>query len=907
MAHERRSPRRLTLYRWLLRAYPERFRSDWGADMEESFVDLGQEARRVGGRLRELRFLVRASLEVLWRGGKARFSGDPDPGGLGNWRPPNGAQSRMSRWVDATRQETRQAFRSCLATRLTSLLAVLVFALGIGANTIVYSVVRTAVISQLPFPDPELLVDANMVADRDRGKFAGGGTVSIQIAEAWRREARVFEDAAIYTSDLPVLSGRGEPVRIWSHAVTANFFALMGAESVAGRGFSTDADEAGAGRVAVISETTQRRHFGVDEEIIGATLRLDDISYEVVGVVADEFRFPTHMVRIQRDEPAMVWVPFGLAEERLLTERRFQGGCLLVARLRAPTPTDIVIAELDRVVDGLGDESGSSWATQANVTPLRDYLIKDTAQPLLMLQGAVALVLLIACANVTNLLLARSADRDKELRLRAALGAGRARLAFRVLLECGILAASGALLVIGAAYAVFPLIVKAGRDALPQVRSFQIDGSALLVILLVTFAATLFASAAPALRAAFRARKTVLIVSSSQDATSRSSRANRTLIVAQVSLALVLLTGASLLLRSLTSLLQVDRGFTAERIVVATLDLPTWAYPDDESMRVFGHELTTGLRNVPGALESAIATGIPMDTGMVSSVSVAHDPDREDLPWASVSSVSDGYFDVFGLTLHSGQVFSGSNAEEKDAIINEAAATAYFGEREPLGEQLSFGGGANSYTVVGVVSNVIQDSLRDAPGPHIYVPFEVLPDTFVKVAVRVRADETASIEVVRQLIRATGLNVPIDRIATMETLVADSVSLERFYTALLSGFALSALLIACSGIFGVTSHAVSRAAREVGVRMALGATGISILRLVVFRGLGSILVGALLGIVGASATTRLLQSFLFGVEALDLLTFSASAALVLTVATAAAWLPARRAAGTDPAQAIRAE
>lgn len=901
-AAERPRPRRsLALYRWLLRVYPPRFKTTWGTDMEEAFLDLAQEARREAGTLGELRLQVRASLEVLWRGGRARLGGDPGP----DRRSPDDRRPRVARWIDVTLHETRHALLSCRATRVTSLLAVLVFALGIGANTIVYSIVRTAVIRELPFPEPELLVDANMVADG--AKFAGGATVSVQIAEAWRDHASVFDDVAIYTSDLPVLSGRGDPVRVWSHAVTSNFFELLGADFVAGRGFPADADDGGSLPIVVISETVQRRHFSVGEQIIGATLVLDDVPYDVVGVVADEFRFPSPRLRIHQEETGVVWARFSSARERLVTERRFQGGCMLVARLRVPTAADIVIAELDNIVQRLGAERGDGWATQANVTPLRNYLTGDTTQPLLMLQGAVALVLLIACANVTNLLLARSADRDKELHLRAALGAGRGRLILRLLLECAILSAAGGVLGVGTAYALFPSIVAAGRDALPQVHSFRIDTAALATIALVTFLATLLAGTAPALRAAFRATRDGLAASSGQAATSRSSRTNRTLVMAQVALALVLMTGAGLLLRSLTSLIHVDKGFAAERIVVATLDLPTWAYPDDESLRIFGRELTTALRTVPGALESAISTGLPLDTGMIASASVAHDPDRDDLPWATVSSVSNGYFDLFGLTMHSGDLFDGNDAEATDVVISEAAARAYFSDRDPLGEQMTFGGSRKTYTVVGVVGDVVQDSLRKLPIPHIYVPFEGLPSTYLKVAVRVRGDEIATVETIRQLVRSMGPNVPINRIATMEELVVNSMGSERFYTTLLAGFALSALLIACSGIFGVTSHVVSRATREVGVRMALGATGANILKLIVSRGLGPILVGTLLGVVGALATTRLLQSLLFDVGALDMSTFASATALVLFVATAAAWLPARRAARTDPARAMRLE
>lgn len=898
----------LTIYRALLLAYPAKFRASWHVDLEESFLDMYNETRDDSGAVGALRFLLRAAVDAIWRGLRTRSSawhGARVPGPL---RPNRSESGRLAWLVDVLLQDLRQAMRTCRAAPAVSALAVLVFALGIGANTIVYSIVEAALVRSLPYAAAVQLVDVNMVPDRVTRSFAGGGTVSLEAARAWREHVSGFEEAAIYTSDFPALSGRGDAVRVHNTSVTHNLFELLGARPLLGRTFHADGDTSAAPREVVIGHAFWTQRFGADPAALGQTLILDAQPFEIIGVMPPAFRFPVYPPGPGDRQDASLWTPFGLAIETLETTRRLQGGCWIVARVRKEVSTTELLAQLDHVVSELGDDDGPAWVMQANVTPLHAYVVGDTRRPLLMLQGAVGFVLLIACANVANLLLARSVVRERELTVRWALGASRVRLVFQALVESSFLAVLGGTLGVVVAYFSLPPVLSLSQNLLPRVGQVQINSGALALIVIATLLIGLLAGTAPALRTASSTTPTELRSANiSRRSIRATGRLTRILLAGQITLALVLVTGAGLLLQSFLSLAHVDLGFDADQVVVADLNLPKWAFPDGAAQRGFAEQLAARMRQIPGTAAAAVSTGIPLAGGMFSGVRLPDRPDLDQLPWAAVAAVTASYFDVFGVELIRGRGFDDAQPGNKSAILDLAAAKAYFADDDPLGKQLTFGGRGDSFTVVGVVGDVRQESLRDATMPHVYVALDSMPMEFQKASVRVRGNHAAVAAALRAAVQATSPDVPIERIATMRVLVSESLQRERFYSTLVVSFALVALAMMCSGIYGVTSHFVSRSQHELGVRIALGASPRSIHSLVLGRGMRVVLCGVLLGIGGAAVTTRLLQSLLFDLTPLDPATFAAAAVLASAVGLLATYVPAQRAARVDPLESIRAE
>ena len=921
------------IYRLFLRAYPVADRRRGAREMEDLFEDLYVEARSQRGRAAAWWLGLVACAEAARWGLRARGeegtidtsdesaahrrasarSGDATPngtaGGKGNRR---GHASSRGRFVEGVLQDARYALRTFAANPTVTVVAIVVFALGIGANTAVFSVVEATLLRPLPFAEPERLVDVNELPARlieagDSG--AGGGVVMISTYRAWRQRVRLFEEMAVYTSDAPLVTGVGDPEEVSANAVESNLFGLLGAQPLHGRGFLPEEDGAGSPRVVVLSHGFWSTRFGGDPGAIGRTLNLDGEPYEIVGVMPSGFRFPTFG---DPNRPT-VWIPLGVRIERLEEPGNAQGDCWVVGRLQAGVTRAQAKAELDAVLDDLersGERHSRRIEWRANVTPLHAWVSEDVRQPLLLLLGAVGLVLMVACSNVANLLLARGAAREREMSIRMAVGASSRRLMGQVLVESLLLAAAGGLLGVLVAHRTIPLILSLGGGLIPRINDIGINSGVLGATLAGTFLAGIAAGSAPALRAGRRARAGSLIASGRGAGEGRRlGRATGALVVVQVALTLMLLAGAGLLVRTLLGLLRVQPGFQAEQLLMAEVDLPGWLYPREEQRLAYAGRLLARAGGTPGVIDAAVATSAPFGRRIISSVSLPDAPELEGLPWAAINATSPGYFRMVGVPLLRGELYDETSASAGPvAVIDQAAVDAYFKGQDPIGRRLTtYRWRETPLTVIGVVGNVRERSLRDEPPPHVYVPLAASPDGWLRLLARTAGESRPVAELLREAVREVDPFVPVERVVPLRTLITESLEQERFYASLLGGFAITAILMAGAGIFGVMRYAVARRTRELGIRVALGAQRRDLLAMVVGRGLGLAAIGIVAGALGAAATTRLLSGFLYGLSPLDPLTFLIAAIALVCLSMLASALPAWRATRVDPVLSLRAE
>lgn len=887
------------LYRLCLRAYPEPDRRRCAREMEELLADLHLDVRGRKGRVAASWLFLRACLDVLIRGMRRRFAR-----GRGHSARARDGRRPVRNPLGNLVQDGRYALRTFAATPAVTTVAIVVFALGIGATTGVFSVVEAVLLRSLPYASSERLVDITLRPARsfDQGKAgAGGGTVDLATYRAWRARVTVLEDMAVYTSREQVLTGLGEPEKVGAYAVESTLFPMLGAAPLLGRGFLPEEDVPGAGEIVVVSHGFWTSRLGADPDVLGRTLTLGGRPYEVVGVMPRGFRFPT----FADPDRTVMWIPFGLH-----AEDHAQGGCWIAARLRPGVSPLGAKAELDGIaedidLEGARAEGREGWL--ASVTPLGEWVSEDVRQPLLVLLGAVGLVLLVACSNVANLLLARGAGRAREMSIRMAVGASAPRLLGQVLVESVLLAAAGAALGVLLALQAVPAILAAAGDLVPRVNDVGVNGAVLAAALAGTLVAGVAAGCVPALQAARRARRGSIGTEGRVNGGRQVSRGTSLLVVAQLALTLVLLTGAGLLLRSLAGLLAVEPGFEASHILIAEIELPGWLYPEDEQRLAYTNEVYRRVAATSGMEEVAVSNFAPFEGGLVSSVGVPDAPDLEQLPWAYVVATTAGYFRLVGLPLLRGNLYDATTTDNV-AVIDQAAADAYFGGADPIGRQLAtYRWRDRPLTVIGIVGNVREDSLRSAPPPHVYVHISASPDPWLRVLARGEGRPAALASSLRAAIRGVDPFVPVERIAPASALIAESVRRERFYSLLLGSFAAAAILMAAAGVFGVMRYSVSRRTRELGIRVALGAGNGNLVGMFVRRGLALAALGIVLGLFGAAVVTSLLSSFLYGVSPLDPLTFAAAAIAIVGLALAATTLPAWRATQVDPVRSLRAE
>jgi putative ABC transport system permease protein len=793
--------------------------------------------------------------------------------------------------------------------------AMLTLALGIGTSTAVFSLLHAVLLRPLPFRDPGRLV---AVWERRGESRDADIPVSAHEYVAWKERNRVFSDLALAQPAGATLTGVGEPVTIRTLRVSTDYFPMLGLVPTLGRAIVQGDDRDGNDGVAVVSDQFWRLRLGADPRAVGSTITLDDRPVTVVGVMPP---LPEHV------SPG-VWLPLDVAAEARAVGRH---NLQVIARLRDGITLAQARADLGTIAGQLARELPGQTDHGVAVQALRDTYTGSLRLPLLLLSGAVGCVLLIACVNVANLLLARATHRHHELTIRAALGAGRARLMRLQLTESLMLAASGAglgVLLAGWMVAAVPRITAV---TLPLADLAQLDGPVLGVALGLALLTGVATGLVPSLRVSSTAWADELRVAGRISDDRGRQRVRSALVAAEVALALVLLIGTGLLAKSFIRLLLVDPGFTPRQALVLPVDLPETRYPAPERRRAFLDDLLDRLDAVPGVTAAGAISQLPLggaDNWMPFAVEGRPDPAPGQELYAQVRVVTPEYFRAIGIPLREGRFFTPADARRSlplirwyaqqpqaaafgeaqappVALISEAAARQHWPGEDPIGRRIRvlF---SPEITIVGVVGDVRHNALNAPSHPHIYLPHAQEPWGSVSVVVRTSLPPLRLAGAVREQVRALDPSLPVS-VRLMKDVLAASVGPQRLYALLVGGFGLAALGLAVIGVFGVVSYTAAQRTREIGVRTALGASRRDVYRLIIAKGMQPSLAGVLIGLAGAVALSGFLGDLLYDVPPTDPLTYAGVALLMTLVVLLACWVPARRAAGVDPVEALRHE
>jgi putative ABC transport system permease protein len=800
-------------------------------------------------------------------------------------------------------QDLRFGARMLLKQPGFSLIAVLTLALGIGANTAIFSIVNAVLLRPFPYQAPERLV---MLREHVSGGGAGFSPSYPNFAD-WRTQNTVFASiAAVRQNESFNLTGAGEPERLQGRLVSAEFFSTLDIKPLVGRDFLAEEDRPGATPAAILSYGLWQRRFGNDQSVIGKQLTLNNQSFTVVGITPPNFQFGAE---------ADVTVPIGLSAERFRV-RGADPGADVVARLKPHVSEQQAETELNLIAARLEQQyPESNKGRRVRLTLLHESFVGDVRQPLLILLGAVGMVLLIACANVANLLLVRSSVRRKEMAVRVALGAARGRIIRQLLTESVLLAALGAALGILLAFWGTSLIAAQLPDGIPRLREAEVDAPVLVFTLAVSLLTGLLFGLAPALQAS-RPNLTEGLKEGERGSSGRRQRLRSALVVGEVALTLTLLVGSGLLIQSFRRVLQVDPGFNPQNLLTMRLSVNN---PDGQQVANFFEQLQQNIRSLPGVKSVAVSDGLPFGRDANHPAFIIEGrPATEKKPNGQRYSVSPDYFQTMGIELIKGRLFNAEDTRDSQRVIviNEVLARQYFPNEDPLGKRLKHSTDSPSLEIVGIVRHVEPYNLdRQGPGPaQFYTNFDQislqgLPNIVrhINLLTRTEVEPSSLDSAVRGQVTALNKDQSVYNVRTMEQVVAQSVAARRFSMLLLTVFAVVALALASLGIYGLMSYAVVQRTREIGLRMALGAEASDVLKLVIRQGMKLALVGVALGLVASVALTRTMKNLLFGVSATDPATFAAIALLLTLVALLACWIPARRATRVDPLVALHCE
>ncbi len=797
-------------------------------------------------------------------------------------------------------QDLRFGLRMLLKNPGFALIAILTLALGIGANTAIFSVVNAALLRPLPFPESARLVWAwGNIRNR-----ANRASVSPLDYMDYRAQTTTFDQLAAMISvpNAANLTGSGEPERLETRLVTGNFFQTLGVNAMLGRTFQLENEKPGSGQVVVLSYGLWQRCFGGANEIIGRTISLNGAKYEVLGVMPPSFNFP---------QGAELWGPLDFERDGM--KQRRANFLRPIGRLKPGVTFAQAQADIDNIARRLEEQYPDTNRNRTlRLVSLREQLVGNIKPTLQLLLAAVGFVLLIACANVANLLLARATARRKELAVRMSLGAGRGRVIRQMVTESVLLSLlGGALGVLLARWGV-RLIVALSSDSIPATAQPEIDGVVLGFTLLLSLGAAMLFGLVPAWQASqLCLGETLKDEGRGAGQSVARNRTRSSLVVLETAIAVVLLIGSGLLLRSFIRLLNVGPGFDAANVLTMGLDLSDEKRESPEKMTAFFAQLHERLAALPGVEAVGMITELPLsgqpnDTGFTVEGRPATDPNQR--YGADFRRVNEDYLRAMRIPLLRGRGFTARETRQGDKVIliSETLARAVFPYEEPLGNRLVFGVNTQtSFEIIGIVGDIRHRALDAEPFATMYIP--TLATEWTNLAIRVANDPLGIAAAVRREVQNLDSDQPVAAVRTMEQVLGASVSAPRFRTWLLGLFALIALLLSAIGVYGVMSYGVAQRTPEIGIRMALGARGADVLRMVVWRGMSLALIGVAIGLAAALALTRVMKNLLFEVRATDPATFVLGALLLVGVALIAIYIPARRATKVDPMIALRHE
>jgi putative ABC transport system permease protein len=802
-----------------------------------------------------------------------------------------------TKYLTELRQDVGYALRMLRRAPGFTLVALITLALGIGANSAIFSVVQGVLLAPLPYRDAARLYRVTTL-------YPDGTPYSLSPPDfmSVREQTRTLEQVEALSGGVYTMLGAGEPREVRGTSVSDGLFGLLGLQVAIGRGLLSGDNQPGHERVAVLDHGFWQRQFGGDRAVLGRTVRIAGTPVEIVGVIESGSRLL---------DDADVYTPLVYDDTFSAATAKGRRGEYLTVMGRAKPETSL--AQIDDDLRRIGGQLQSAFretneTLTFNATPLADVIVGNVRTPLLMLLGAVAFVLLVACANVANLLLARASARQAELAVRAALGAGRGRLLRQMLAEAVVLGTGGAILGLAIAFAATRALVAAQPADIPRLADVGVDRGVVIFTFALAIATSLAFGILPALQLTGTGVQTGLRETTRAGAGIGGQRMRSALVVAEIALAVVLLTGAGLLIRSFIQLTRVDPGFHAGQALSFRVVLQGERYNQDQPTRIRVAEFEERLGGLPGVTTVGATSVLPLSGrgAMVGfAVAGAPPPPPNVNSEIALASATPGYLPAIGATLKQGRHFSAQDDTGAPlvAIVNEAAVRRWFPGQNPIGRRLITNGVRRE--VVGVIADVLQRSAAEPVAPMVFVPFAQRTIRSIKMVVRTNGDPSALAPAIRAEIRALDPELAVADITPMTRLVARSLKAPGFYTSLLALFASVALVLATIGVFGVMSYAVAQRAREISIRLALGALPRDVLRMIVGRAIGLSAIGVVVGLIAAVVLGRFIQGQLFGVALLDPVTFGAVPLVLGASAGLASFLPARRATKLDPASALR--
>jgi putative ABC transport system permease protein len=805
--------------------------------------------------------------------------------------------------MDHFRQDLQFALRRLVKSPGFTAVAAITLALGIGANTAIFSVVNGVLLRPLPYPQPERLVGVYHTSEGRRAVMSGPNFTDVT------KMATTLESVAAVSAGRMILTGEGEPTRLPVAEVSASLFSVLRVRPELGRAFAASENTPGSTNVVILSHGLWQQRFGGDPNVIGRRIMLDGQPREVIGVMPAGFAYPSGRE---------AWLPIEY-DENFVTKQRGAWYLNVVARLKPNVSAQQAAAEVETIGRQLARQYPDDNSEIGMTTyPLLESMVGDIRRSVLVLLGAVGFVLLIACANVANLLLARAAARETEMAVRAALGARRTRLVRQLLTESVVLSLTGAGLGLLLAVWGVDLLTRMKPDGIPRLDNVRVDGVVILFTIGMGIVTGVLFGLVPAFSVTRDLSNTLKEGGRGAVSGRASQRMRATLVVAELTLAVMLLAGAGLLLRSFMKLQAVDPGFKVQQALTFDVSLPDARYKDNASEIAFYDALMPRLRALPGVHAASAVMALPL-TGMdfIISFEVKGRPPvpPSQQPAMQVRVATPDYFQAIGIPLRRGRLFTSDDRAGTPPVvlITESAARQFFPGEDPLGKTITLGWRRGPGTphaggeVIGILGDVKEAGLNEPDAPQIYLPYRQWPVSSMTVMLTTSVPPMSLADAVRSEVYAIDGNLPVSNVRTLDAILAKSISQQRFYMLLLAVFASVALVLAAVGIFGVLSYAVSQRTREIGIRMALGAQSPTVIGLIVRQAMVLVALGVAAGLVGGLVLSQTMAKMLFGVAPTDPATYATVAVVLGTVALVASYLPARRATRVDPIVALRAE